>query len=192
MNPSDAPRSRAAKSRGFAAGFTMVEMLAVIIILGLIATIVTVNWRAMLPKTELHSAVRTLAGTLEGTRSDAIARNGLFEIQYDLEHHRYRVVTPFKVGGGLALNNEDRHAQDWNELPQSVRFKSITIDGIEYTKGMINVRFDPLGTAVGHTIILEQKPDNNLYTVEVQGLLGLIDYHEGLFTRTPPKEQDFR
>ena len=73
-----------------------------------------------------------------------------------------------------------------------MRFKSITVDGIEYSKGMVYVRFDPIGTAVGHTIVLAQEPDSIMYTVEVQGLLGLIDYHEGLFVRVPPKEQDFR
>jgi Tfp pilus assembly protein FimT len=169
----------------------MVELLGVILVLGLIATIVSVNWRAILPKTELHAAVRALASTLQGTRSDAIARNAVFQVQYAIEENRYRVVTPFRAGGGLAASNEDRMALEWTPLPESVHFKAITIDGLEYSKGMVYVRFDPLGTASGHTVVLEQLPYQNMYTIEVQGLLGLIDYHEGLFARVPPKEGDF-
>ncbi len=174
------------------AGFTLVELLAVIIVLALIATLVTVNWRAILPRTQLHSAVRSLAATLQGTRSDAIARNAVFDVQYDLDGHRYRVVTPFRAGGGISPTAEDRLALSWQDLPPSVRFKSIAIGTEIYEKGLIYVRFDPLGSASGHVIVLAQPADNNMYTIEVQGLLGLIDYHEGLYERAVPREDDFQ
>jgi type II secretion system protein H len=174
------------------AGFSMVEMLGVILVMALIATLVSINWRAILPKTELHAAIRTIAATLQGVRSEAIARNQVYQVQYDIEKNRYRVITPFRVGGGLAASNEDRHTLEWNQLPASVSFRTITVDGVEYQKGMVFVRFDALGTASGHTILLVQSPYETLYTIEVQGLLGLIDGHEGLFTRALPKESDFK
>jgi type II secretion system protein H len=172
-------------------GFTLVEMLAVIVIMALIATIVTVNWRAMLPRAELHSAVRTLASSLQSAHSEAISRNAVYRIEYDLDKHRYRLNTPFKLGGGLALREEDRFALPWTALPDTVRFSRIQVDGIDYVNGMVFVRFDPLGAASGHLITLVQQPYNNYYTIEVQPLTGLIDYHEGQFTRLPPKESDF-
>lgn len=179
-------------------GFSLIEMLGVLVILGLIATIVTANWSAILPKEDLHTAVRTLSETLSGTRSNAIAFNALYQVQYDLEGSRYRVITPFKAdqGGGqrgeLAVRDEDRTPMPWVQLPKSVKFQSITIEGVEATRGMAFVRFDPLGTASGHTIVLEQAVAENRYTIEVQGLLGLIDYHEGLYARPLPKEGDFK
>jgi type II secretion system protein H len=187
-----ARRIPAARPAGARSGFSLIELLAVIVVLGLIATMVTINWRAILPRTELHSAVRELSSVLQGTRSDAIARNAPFDVQYDLDEHRYRVVTPFRAGGGLAPSYEERHALDWHPLPPTVRFLSITIGTEEYQKGIIYVRFDPLGSASGHVIVLSQPADQNTYTIEVQGLLGLIDYHEGLFERLPPKDDDFQ
>lgn len=176
-----------------AGGFSLIEMMAVLVLLGIIATVVTVNWNAILPKAELHSAVRQLSSTLSGTRSEAIARSATFQVQYDVDQNRYRVVTPFKTeGGGLAVSDEDRRASDWTPLPSSVHFQAITVDGIEYTKGLVFVRFDALGAASGHTIVLEQLPHKNRYSIEVQGLLGLIDYHEGVYARTPPNEADFK
>lgn len=175
------------------AGFSLVEMMGVLVILALVATIVSVNWNAILPRADLHSAVRNLSSALSGTRSEAIARNATFQIQYDLDQQRYRVVTPFRMDGqGLAVGEEDRRALAWSTLPKGVQFQVVTIDGVEFKKGLVYVRFDALGTASGHTIVLVQMPYENRYTIEVQGLLGLIDYHEGVYSRPPPKEADFR
>lgn len=187
---SDVRRSPASSPR---AGFSLIEMLGVLVILALAATIVSVNWSAILPKADLHAAVRILSNTLSGTRSEAIARNATYQIQYDLDNQRYRVVTPFRIdGSGLAVGEEDRRALQWTALPKGVEFQAVSIDGVEFTKGLVYVQFDALGTASGHTIVLKQMPHENRYTIEVQGLLGLIDYHEGLYARPPPKEGDFR
>jgi Tfp pilus assembly protein FimT len=167
-------------------------MMGVILVMGIIATIVTVNWNAILPKSELHAAVREISSTLSGTRSEAIARNQPYQIQYDIDNNRFRVVTPFKNGGGLAIADEDRAPLPWMELPKSVHFQSVTIDGKDYTRGIVFVRFEPLGTASGHVIVLVQVPYENRYTIEVQGLLGLIDYYEGVHTRPPAMESDFK
>ena len=186
----DAARIRNAPSAR--TGFSMVEMMTVIVILGLIATIVSVNWKAILPKSNLHAAVRNLASTLQTARTEAISRNAEYRIQYDLEHQRFRVLTPFAADGRPALTEEDRLPLAWNNLPSAIKFARITIDGVDFAQGMCYVRFDPLGAASGHQISLVQAPENNVYTIEVQGLTGLIDYHEGPFVRLAAKDADFR
>lgn len=172
----------------------MIELMAVVAILALIATMVTMNWRAILPKTELTSSVRILATTISGTRSEAIARNAVFRIEYDLERHRYRQNTPFRNDGSrrLATTEEDRLVMNWIDLPPSVRFSRIHCDGVDYTTGMVFARFDPLGAVSDHIITLVQQPYETFYTLEVSALTGLVEYHEGLFVRAPPKESDFQ
>ena len=63
--------------------------------------------------------------------------------------------------------------------------------GVEYARGLVLVRFDPLGAASGHVIRLVQNPYDTHYTIEVQALTGTIDYHEGVFERAPAEEKDF-
>jgi prepilin-type N-terminal cleavage/methylation domain-containing protein len=176
------------------AGFSLAEILTVIVILGMIATLVTVNWRAILPKSELHSAVRNLSEDLNSTRSEAVGRNAEFRILYDLERRAWRVITPFSIdgSGAMAPTEEQRLALPWKVLPDSIKFLRIDIDGISYTKGQCFVRFDALGSSSGHMVVLGQEPENNIYTVEVQGLTGMINFHEGTFLRDAPKETDFR
>jgi Tfp pilus assembly protein FimT len=181
---------------GRRAAFTLVELMVMVIILGMLASLTFVSWRAVLPSTELNSAVRELAGTLSEARSDAIARNAEFQIEYyfeeTAEHPRgFRVITPFRVGGqgGLAHEDEERLARSWIELPESVRFQAITVDGKTFTTGRVS--FDPLGAASDHTIVLVQPEYENRYTIEVLALTGLIRFHDGVFQREPPQEDDF-
>jgi prepilin-type N-terminal cleavage/methylation domain-containing protein len=182
-----------------AAGFTLIELLVILVILGMLATLTAVTWQSVLPRSELNSAVRELASTLSEARSDAIARNAEFTIEYYFEetdsHPRgYRVVTPFRVGnqGGLAARDEERLARRWQLLPDSIVFKSITVDGRRYADGVVTVRFDPLGAASDHIVVLEQLPYENLYTIEVLALTGQVRFHDGEFMREYPREGDFQ
>jgi prepilin-type N-terminal cleavage/methylation domain-containing protein len=173
-------------------GFTLIELMAAVVILGMIAGIVTVNWRAMVPKAELHSSVRAISETINGTRSEAIARNAEYLIEYDLDNARWRMVTPFRLGGGMALGEEERTTLAWKLLPNSIRFLRIVIDGVDHVQGTCFVRFDPLGGGSSHGIVLGQSPDNHIFSIEVQGLTGTIHLHDGTFVREPPQEGDFQ
>jgi prepilin-type N-terminal cleavage/methylation domain-containing protein len=183
----------AAQRRASRSGFSLIEIVAVLAVLGMIAGLVTINWRAMLPKAELHSAVRAISQDINGTRSEAIARNAEFLIEYDLEKSRWRMVSPFRLGGGgLAQTDEERMRLSWKELPASIRFLRVVIDGVDYTQGICAVRFDPLGGSSGHCIVLGQSPDNHIFSIEVQGLTGTIHLHDGTFVREPAKDGDFQ
>lgn len=192
-----AERHVRARRRGRRA-FTLIELLGVMVILGLMASVAFVSYEALVPASVLNSAVRELASTLQETRSEAIARSQPFWIQYYFEstdaHPRgYRVVTPFVASatGGIAMRPEDRIAQPFVPLPDGVEFKEITINGLPTTRGMAEVRFDPLGQATDHLIVLEHKPYGAIYTLEVQALTGLISFHDGEFRREPAKDADF-
>ena len=183
---------------GGRAGFSLVELTVVITILAVLSTIVYVTWEALLPRTQLNSAVRELASTLMETRSDAIARGAEFRIEYYFEdeesHPRgYRVVTPFRAGGigGLAAWDDERLALPWKPLPDNVEFRSITINGQVFNRGSCEVRFDSRGSGTEHTIVLVQKPYDNVYTIEVQALTGMIQFHDGEFLRQTPEDKDF-
>ncbi len=176
----------------------MVELMVIMILLGLLSTIVFVTFQALLPSTELNSAVRELAATLHEARSDAISRNAEFQIEYYFEagdgHPRgYRVVTPFRAGGegGLAAFDDARMAREWHTLPDSVEFLRITLSNEPYSSGQAIVRFDPLGAASDHTITLIQHPYETIYTLEVLALTGLIRFHDGEFEREYPEHNDF-
>jgi Tfp pilus assembly protein FimT len=175
--------------------FTVAELMVVVLIIGMAAYVVSISVDAILPGERLNSSVRSLGGTLQGTRSDAISRNIELWVEYDLEEERYRIVTPFRAGGGsLVVTEEDddqRVKLPWELLEKGIEISSVVIAGVGYTDGQVFVRFDPLGMASDHSIILTQPAFENFYTVEVLALTGLIRFHDGVFIREAPQDSDF-
>ena len=169
----------------------MIELLGVVLVLGLIAGLVSINWRAMVPRSELNGAVRELAATIQGARSDAIARNAEFRLIYDIDANSYEVTSPFRLGGGRAVNDEERLVVRRGKLPKGIEIRRVVIDGVSYESERVAVRFDPLGRSSEHAVVLARDEYGWVFTVEVLGLTGLIRFHEGEFFREPLVEEDF-
>ena len=176
-------------------GFTLVELGVVVLIIGLMTYTVSASFESLVPGERLNTSVRNLSALLREARSEAFARNSEFQIEYDLEDHRYRIVTPFVAGGGLFLPGvhleEERFRGEWIDLRQGVEFGSIVLAGETYTSGKVFVRFDPSGSASDHWVLLTQPEYESLFTVEVLALTGLIRLHDGAYQRSLPDDTDF-
>jgi Tfp pilus assembly protein FimT len=169
----------------------MAEMLGVVVVIGMIAGTAAISWKSVLPRTQLNSAVRALGSLLHGTRSDAVARNAEFRMVYDLDQNRYWVSSPFKLGGGLALEEEERHIYGETSLPAGITFTEVVIDGRPFNDGQVQVRFSPMGTASDHSIQLRQEVFQRDFTIEVLALTGIIRFHKGVWAREIPRDGAF-
>ena len=174
-------------------GFSLVEVVVVILIIGMAATVAAVSWKALLPNQELTSAVRKLSETLRGTRSDSIATSREFRIYYHLDEDRYAVRTPFLPGGGLAQTEDDEHVwvHETDLADAGLDLLQVTIDDVTYTDGEVYVRFDPLGASSYHTAVIDQPIFKRSFTIEALPLTGDVRVHDGLFEREAPDEADF-
>lgn len=185
---------RRVDSTARAGGFTLVELVVVLIVVGLIGTVATTNWIALLPNQQFNTAVRNLSEVLYGTRSDAIARNREFRVYYYLDDEEYAVRTPFLFEGGLAQSDSDESA--WirraNLKDSGIDIVSVTVDDETYTNGDVIVSFSPLGASSHHVIELRQEQGARLFTIEVLPLTGEIRFHDGAYERDPPDDGDFQ
>ena len=173
------------------AGFSIVELLVVVVILGLLAGVTTVSWTSVMPQTALNSDVRALSSRIHGTRSDAISRNVEFQIVYDIDENRYWVRPPFNEDGEFEPREEERAQLYATDLSPGVEFREITIDGRTFNDGVVQVRFDPLGASNDHTILLHHVTFDRYHTIEVLALTGLIRFHDGIFERDEVDDGDF-
>jgi prepilin-type N-terminal cleavage/methylation domain-containing protein len=182
-------------------GFTLVEIMIVVVLIGMLCGIVYASWQYAIPRANLNAAVRELSAVLQQSRSEAISRGAEFKIEYYFEpgngHPRgYRVITPFAAGGagGVALQGEERLALEWKRLPEDVEFKRITINSVDFDKGSCEVTFDGRGSCSDHVVVLSQHigDDEALYTIEVRALTGDIQMHDGEFRREAPNDGDFK
>lgn len=178
-------------------GFTLVELMVVVMIIGLIGGIAVSSWVSMLPNQQFNSAVRNLSEVLYGTRSDAIARNREFRICYDMRDGTYWVETPFKPGGGYAVRDEERvRAHQTNLAVSGIQIVQITVDDTVYNDSdeehPIWVNFSPMGASSHHTIILRQTQFDRYFTLELLPLTGEIRMTDGQFQRDAAQEGDFK
>ena len=176
-------------------GFTLVELMVVVVIIGMVGSIAFVSWNAVLPNQLLNTAVRTLSEVLHEARTKAIANSREFQIHYDLDAETYRVLTPFKAAGGgyvTSWEDEERLWVRYNDLKESgIVIDQVTLHDRTYVDGPVMVPFGALGTTASHTVVLRQAQYDRVFTLEVMPLTGDIRFHDGLFEREAVDEGDF-
>lgn len=145
-----------------ARGFTLLEILVVMVIAGLMIALVPPLFSAAVTGTKLKSSARDLAVALRETRSQAIIRNSEQLVHLDLESARYRIGN--KKPRGLPV-----------DVIMAVQL--ITGDHVE-EKAQHVLRFFPDGSTSGELITLNG--GNRAYYLQLNWLTGSITITEGL------------
>lgn len=146
-------RDRARGLPGQGRGFTILEVLVVMVIVALLFAATPVLLQAALPSLRLQAASRDLAASLRLARSLAVSRGTAAEVRLDLERRRYRIP-------GLSKEHE---------LPRGVSLRSTgatTPGGRE----AVLVRFFPDGSSTGGRI--ELGAGDRAYVLEVDRVRG--------------------
>lgn len=81
------------------AGFTLVEMLIVVTIVGILASVVIPTLSSTSGAVSLEAMARTLAADIRGARQSAVQYNGNFSVTLDLANNSYQ-TQPVNGGGG--------------------------------------------------------------------------------------------
>jgi len=177
-------------------GFSLVELMVVLVIIGMMATVATISWQYVLPNQRFNTGIRNLSKHLADTRSKAIAFSRKFEFHYHIDENRYWVETPYRPEGGFAISDDEPRRDIYItnlEDKYGIEIVSVTIDDRVFTDGEVEVHFDPLGAGAGHRIVLNRNinENDNLYTLEVFPLTGEIRLHEDELRPRIAAESDF-
>lgn len=125
-------------------GFTLIEMVSVIALIGLFMALVTPFVMTTLDRIQSDSSVRELASTLAFARSQAVATKTSLVFQGDLDQNQYWVTDP---------NTEEN--SEVMELDRNIQFREFDDGEESLRKGTFSVTFYPLGNTSGGTILLE-------------------------------------
>ena len=182
------PPSARRAANGPAAGFTFIELMVVIAILALLASIVVVNLDGISAPTKLRGAARSIGNQLLELKEMAALTDRPKSMELDLEHQRWRVIdSPSATDMPDPREREEAtFFGEWVETPSGVRIQEVSFSSTDVdTNGSMMITFQADGevSPSGFVAFLKHEtlPEDEGMSVEVSGLTGLVAYHEGHF-----------
>ena len=130
-------RGHAAAAPTLSHGFTLIEMIVVLVVVGLVMGLVLARGPMRSKTLEARAAARDIAQTLRAARARAIAANRPVEFFLDPGQHSFR------VGAGAA-----------NGLPPWLDLSAAAGPGETFGNRIVAIRFAPDGSASGGRIEL--------------------------------------
>lgn len=186
-------------ARGPRAAFTLLEMLAVLLLMALLTSLVLPGLGAI-RASALRSEARTLATQLEFTRQQAVVTGQVHRLLVEVDTGAYRVewyapegeaADPFDeptapdLKGSASVSLVPPSAQEFAYRPISSRFgnnswlgQAFHFEGIQTAEGWIeegdvSVAFERDGSS-DHVEIVIADDDGNEMTLEVEPLLEMV------------------
>lgn len=161
--------------------FTIIELMIVLLILGLMATIAMVKLDNLLPSLKMDSESRKLAGLISHLYDSSISTGKVYALRYNSTENFYevRLVWNEKKEDGVELPEEAQQLSGRTYLPEGIRFKEVNDDfgsSIPRNGDKMEVRFDPSGFITPHRIHLIDAKDREI-TLEVLFLTGQVIFH---------------
>jgi general secretion pathway protein H len=117
---------------GPASGFTLIEMIVVIALLGLVMVLIMVNGTPVSPATHARAAAQAISGALRTARSEAVTSNRSVDVTIDLSSRNYR------WGSAPAEN-----------VPNDVSLTLLTTRDELVSEAVGHIRFNPDGSSSG-------------------------------------------
>ena len=145
-------------------GFTLLELILVLFLMGLMAGIVLPFVVSTLDRVKLQSEARQISSALQFARSEAITKKTLFTFNADIDNNQYWLATP-----------KEKEVTQTKTLDETVKIKNY--QGIEETvsEGIFIINFYPRGNSSAGTIHLQSsiaESDELVYAITIDPITG--------------------
>jgi prepilin-type N-terminal cleavage/methylation domain-containing protein len=179
-----------------ARGFTLIEVMVVVAVIGLVVSVMLTGSRTLLPQTRLRASAEELAASLGRVRSYAILRQEAIMFSYDLEQGSYEAWLPYERNqDGDSLGPGRTPVTDATTLLTGVAFARVRLPGGEdRMDGVVTLEISPLGRIVPHEIVVlnPEYPETEVYTVRVNGMINRANVLQGDVVMPARVDADFR
>jgi prepilin-type N-terminal cleavage/methylation domain-containing protein len=161
-------------------GFTLLEMMVVILLLGFIFLLTFPNFRESIAPRDFRKAVLNLAGTLRYAQSQAATTKFRHRLNMDVKENAFWVTVENEKG---KFSRDPSPSGQPTYLPPGVIFLDVYhAERGKVREGMAYVDFSPTGWAE-ECIIHLKKSEQEVFTVFVKPLGGKIEAEAGYLER---------
>ena len=173
----DAPRGR-----GRALGFTLIELVVVVLIVGLMATLAVTRMDFLVPKYRLRAAARGVGSLAKQARVRAAATGKDVYLEMDLSRGLYWLLVAFPKEPEPG-QEPDFSALEYapilqHELPDGVQFHDVVLGPEQKVdRAQARVRISPFG-ASDHVIVNLRNEDDRRMSVRMNGFTGHLSFAE--------------
>jgi prepilin-type N-terminal cleavage/methylation domain-containing protein len=165
-------------------GFTLVELLIVLILMGMIFSFVIPNLSSVTPPYRMRTYARKIGGMIEQMRVVSIIRGRLTGIRYVLsgEDKQFVETIPPATPEFPDEPLDERKSLIKHEAPDDVFIREIKLpNGQVISNGIVNIGFASNGTTGSHIIVLETNKETAVpltLFLKFNSISGILDYYK--------------
>jgi len=166
-------------------GFTFIEMMVVIFVIGLMSALVVTNLDGITARSALSQEGRDLGNRLLFLRDLAIVQGREMTLEIDVENQRWRDID--RPGRNEVPDEDDREELTfygpWFELRHGIVLEEIAFGRTAELDDLITITISPKGEMFPSGFVAYLMHENMAaedgLSVEVSGLTGTVSYHRG-------------
>jgi type II secretion system protein H len=170
-------------------GFTLLELIVVLLIIGLMTALVTPRLVGSLTNMNLKTSAQKISSSLRYARSQAVSgqiiihavldfeRNGMF-IKAEKPQDDEDSYLKDEIEATETDNTKDReHRTESYFLPDGVRIEKAMTTNDEIDSGLFNIVFYPAGNSSGGTVVLIDEKERR-FQITVDFITGIVNLTE--------------
>jgi prepilin-type N-terminal cleavage/methylation domain-containing protein len=165
-----------------ARGFTLVELVVVVLLVGLMMGVALTRLDYLVPKYRLRAGAREVAAVLKQGRARAVASGKDVYFEVDLSRGTYGLLVAFPPVDDHGREVEGRALEYGpvfqRALPDGVQFVDVIFSEKERaTSGRARVRLSPLGSSQ-HLVVNLRNTDRKDISFRLNGFTGGVAFHD--------------
>ena len=180
-------RSRRGLPLSGAAGFTLIELTLVILVIGIIGALVLPRFGGMVDRQQVRRSVNVLRGMVRQLHAKAALTKRIYRLTFDLEEQRVTVcylesLSTVREGDVACVAESSREMRGY-VMPKAVRLLDVvSSSGEKVREGAAMTHFHPTGLAEPSVVHL-QTSDEAHVTLFIEALAGRVKVVHGYAER---------
>jgi type II secretion system protein H len=169
-------------------GFTLLELIVVLVIIGLMMTLVAPRLIGSLTKMNLKTAGQKISSSLRYARSQAVTNQIIHYAVFDFEINSVHIKAekPLNDDAHSSAENESAYTDNSKEkdtrvetyfLPEGVTFKKAIIANEQIETGVFRIEFYPSGNSSGGNVFITDEKER-WYKLSVDSITGITKLTE--------------